>query len=506
MEGILMPSDSTIFMSNIEKKFGGIYALRGVNLSIKEGTVHAVVGENGAGKSTLVKILTGVVAKDSGQIYVDGEVVEIKDYIHAQKLGIAIVPQELDLVDYFTVGENIFLGREPRIKGTKLIDWKRLYKETEQILTDLDINLNPKTKVGELGVSDKQMVVIARILSQNARVIIMDEPTARLGYNEIDVLLKYIKYLREKGKSIIYISHRLEEIFKIADEVTVLRDGTVVGNKPIDQLDQSQMIQMMVNRKVELTDEFVQGRTYSEEILRVENLSRSTLVKDVSFSLRKGEVLGFFGLVGAGRTEMIRSMLGVDKKISGDIYLEGKKMNFKDITDSIKAGIALVPEERRQQGLVLSLPINVNVTLGNLKEFTKKTGLLDKKREKSVVKNCVDKVALNYRGLEQRVSELSGGNQQKVVLSKLIARGNVKIYIFDEPTRGIDVGAKSEIYRLISEIAKTGTPVIVISSEIPEIQALCDRVVIMYEGKVKATLDREKLKSSENILKYAIGG
>ena len=342
-----------------------------------------------------------------------------------------------------------------------------------------------------------------KVLIKGAKIIIMDEPTARLGYHEIDELLSYIQYLKENGKSIIYISHRLEEIFKIADEVTVLRDGCLIGTKPVSEMNEKRLIHMMVNRDVEFTDEFVQGHQRGEEILRVENLSRSELVKDVSFNLYRGEVLGFFGLVGAGRTETIRSMVGVDKKVSGDIYLNGKKVEFKNIRDSIAAGIMLVPEERRQQGLVLSLPIRENVTLGNLKKFSK-FGLLQEKKEKAVVTECVDKMTLSRRSIEQQAGELSGGNQQKVVLAKLIAHDDIQIYIFDEPTRGIDVGAKSDIYRLISDFVKIGIPSIVISSEIPEIQALCDRVVIMSEGRVTAILNRDQLKDSNEILKYAI--
>lgn len=493
----------TIEMSHIDKQFGGVYALKDVSLSLKKGTVLALLGENGAGKSTLMKILTGVITKDGGTVKMNGAEINPRNYAEAQNMGIAYVPQELALVDYFTVAENIYLGREPYIKGTKIVDFRKMYADAANLLDELKIKLDPKAKVKDLSVSGQQMLVIARILSQDAEVIIMDEPTARLGYHEIEELLDYIQYLKEKGKSIIYISHRLEEIFKIADEVTVLRDGCLIGTRPVSEMDEKRLIHMMVNRDVEFTDEFVEGRQRGEEVLRVENLSRSELVKDVSFNLYKGEVLGFFGLVGAGRTETIRSMLGVDKKVSGDIYLNGEKVEFKNIRDSIAAGIMLVPEERRQQGLVLSLPIRENVTLGNLKKFSK-FGLLQKKKEKSVVTECVDKMTLSRRSIEQQAGELSGGNQQKVVLSKLIAHDDIQIYIFDEPTRGIDVGAKSDIYRLISDFVKAGIPSIVISSEIPEIQALCDRVVVMSEGKVTAILNREQLKDSNEILKYAI--
>lgn len=498
-----MSSEYVIEMSHIDKQFGGVYALRDVSLQLKKGTVLALLGENGAGKSTLMKVLTGMITKDGGTVKMNGKEINPKNYAEAQNMGIALVPQELALVDYFTVAENIYLGREPYIKGTKIVDFKKMYANAGKLLGELKIKLDPKTKVKDLSVSGQQMLVIARILSQDAEVIIMDEPTARLGYHEIEELLEYIQYLKENGKSIIYISHRLEEIFRIADDVMVLRDGCFIGSKPVSEMDEKALIHMMVNRDVEFTDEFVQGRQRGEEILRVENLSRAELVKNVSFNLYKGEVLGFFGLVGAGRTETIRSMLGIDKKVSGDIYLNGKKVELKNIWDSIAAGIMLVPEERRQQGLVLSLPIRENVTLGNLKKFSK-FGLLQMKKEKRVVTECVDKMTLSRRSIEQHAGELSGGNQQKVVLSKLIAHDDIQIYIFDEPTRGIDVGAKSDIYRLISDFVKAGIPSIVISSEIPEIQALCDRVVVMSEGKVTAVLNREQLKDSNEILKYAI--
>lgn len=498
-----MSSEYVIERSHIDKQFGGVYALRDVSLQLKRGTVLALLGENGAGKSTLMKVLTGMITKDGGTVKMNGKEINPKNYAEAQNMGIALVPQELALVDYFTVAENIYLGREPYIKGTKIVDFKKMYANAGKLLGDLKIKLDPKAKVKDLSVSGQQMLVIARILSQDAEVIIMDEPTARLGYHEIEELLEYIQYLKENGKSIIYISHRLEEIFRIADDVMVLRDGCFIGSKPVSEMDEKALIHMMVNRDVEFTDEFVQGRQRGEEILRVENLSRAELVKNVSFNLYKGEVLGFFGLVGAGRTETIRSMLGIDKKVSGDIYLNGKKVELKNIRDSIAAGIMLVPEERRQQGLVLSLPIRENVTLGNLKKFSK-FGLIQMKKEKHVVTECVDKMTLSRRSIEQHAGELSGGNQQKVVLSKLIAHDDIQIYVFDEPTRGIDVGAKSDIYRLISDFVKAGIPSIVISSEIPEIQALCDRVVVMSEGKVTAVLNREQLKDSNEILKYAI--
>ena len=497
-----MPAEYAVKMSNIEKQFGGVYALKDVSLELRKGSILALLGENGAGKSTLMKVLTGVITKDAGTVELFGKEIAPKTYAEAMELGIALVPQELALVDYFTVAENIYLGRETRT-GSGLVDFKRMNREAAELLQTLKIDLDPRTLVKDLSVSDQQMLVIARNLSQNANVIIFDEPTARLGYYEIDRLLDYIKYLAGEGKSIIYISHRLEEIFQICDDILVLRDGQSVGTARTEEMDEKKLIRMMVNRDVTFTDEYVQGHYQGEEVLRVENLSRNKLVHDVSFTLHKGEVLGFFGLVGAGRTEMIRSVLGIDKKEHGDVYLEGKKMEFKSVRDSIAAGIFLVPEERRQQGLVLSRSIRENGSLGNLKKFSSK-GFLREKFEREVITECVDKVTLTRRSIEQQAGELSGGNQQKVVLAKLLARDGLKVYIFDEPTRGIDVGAKSEIYKLISEFVKNGIPSIVISSEIPEIQALCDRVVVMSEGHITAVLNREQLKDSDLIMKYAI--
>lgn len=499
-----MTSEYAVRMKGINKQFGGVYAVHDVDLALKKGSVLALLGENGAGKSTLMKILTGIITKDSGTIELNGREINPKNYAEAQNMGIALVPQELALVDYFTVAENIYLGREPHAKATGLVDFRKMYSDTEALLTRLKIRLDPRAKVKDLSVSDQQMLVIARILAQDAEVIVLDEPTARLGYHEIAELLDYIKYLKSEGKSIIYISHRLEEIFQISDDIMVLRDGCMVGMRPAADMDEKALIHMMVNRDVEFTDEFVQGRRPGNVVLKVENLSRSTLVKDVSFELRAGEVLGFFGLVGAGRTETIRSVLGIDKKIGGDIYMNGKKVDFKSIRDSIDAGIVLVPEERRQQGLVLTRSIRENGSLGNLKKFSSRLGILQEKREKETITECVDSVTLSRRSIEQAAGELSGGNQQKVVLAKMLARDDLKVYIFDEPTRGIDVGAKSEIYRLISDFVKAGMPCIVISSEIPEIQALCDRVVVMCEGRVTAVLNREQLKDANVIMRHAI--
>lgn len=501
-----MATDNAIEIYNVDKRYGGIYALKDVSFSVKRGHVHSLMGENGAGKSTLVKVLTAVIAKDNGRILKDGKELKIRNYEQAAQAGIALVPQELSFVDYFTVAENIYLGVQPLKKGTNLVDWKKLYSDTDELLKHLHISLNPKALAKNLSVSDQQMMVIARILKDDADVIIFDEPTARLGHEEIAFLLEYIKYLKTCGKSIIFISHHLNEVMDISDEVTVLRDGHVVAsNIPIIEIDEKRMIHLMVNRNVDTNEDYTIGRVYGEEMLRVEHLTRKDLVKDASFSVRKGEVLGFFGLVGAGRTELLRSVLGIDSKVGGDIYFEGKKLEIKSLKDSIAAGIALIPEERRQQGLVLDRTLRGNIMLG-CRQKTTRFGLINKKLEVKMSKSEVEKMNLAYHNLEQRASELSGGNQQKLVIAKTRCRGENKMYVFDEPTRGIDVGAKSEIYSMIADMAKNGITSIVISSELPEIQLLCDRVVIMHEGRIVKILNHEELQSAEIVMKYAIGG
>ncbi|EEQ59898.1 putative AlsA ABC superfamily (atp_bind), allose transport protein (second module) [Clostridiales bacterium 1_7_47FAA] len=504
--GYSMDTDNAIEIYNVDKRYGGIYALKDVSFTVKRGHVHSLMGENGAGKSTLVKVLTSVIAKDSGRILKDGKELKIKNYEQAVQAGIALVPQELSFVDYFTVAENIYLGRQPLKKGTNLVDWKKMYKDAGELLERLHISLNPRALAKTLNVSDKQMMVIARILKDDADVIIFDEPTARLGHEEITFLLEYIKYLKTCGKSIIFISHHLEEVMNISDEVTVLRDGCVVASDiPITEIDEKKMIHLMVNRNVDTREDYTIGRVFGEEIFRVEHLTRKDLVKDACFSVRKGEVLGFFGLVGAGRTELMRSILGIDSKVSGDVYFEGKKLDIRKLKDSITAGIALIPEERRQQGLVLDRTLRDNIMLGCRQKISR-FGFISRKNEISMSKEEIERMNLAYQHLEQRASELSGGNQQKLVIAKARCRGENKMYVFDEPTRGIDVGAKSEIYTMIAEMAKNGITSIVISSELPEIQMLCDRVIIMHEGQITGILNHEELQSAETVMKYAIGG
>ena len=490
-------------MRGVSKCFGGIPAVSDADLTIKKGTIHGLMGENGAGKSTLMKILCGIIRMDAGKILLEGSEAKIRSLIEAQAHRIAIVPQELALVEYFTVAENIFLGRE-QTGAAKLVSRKKMNAEAKTLLETLHISLNPGQLVSELSVSEKQMLVIAKVLSLDAEVVIMDEPTARLGVQEIRDFLEYMKYLRSIGKTIIYISHKLEEIFEICDEVTVLRDGRVIACHRVAEITVDMLIREMVNRSAETLDIQKKKKPREEIILSAEHLSASSQVRDVSFSLYKGEILGFYGLVGAGRTESIRAMLGIDRLKGGTVIYKGNEVRFNTIRDSMDAGIVLVPEERRQQGLVMNLPIYQNTTLPKLKTYARR-GILNGRKEIADAKRIGEELAMACSSVKAPAGSLSGGNQQKVVLSKFLEMP-VDIFIFDEPTRGIDVGAKSEIYTLIEQISEQGTSVIIISSEIPEIQSICDRVAVMREGRVVKILEEDEFKDAETILKYSIGG
>ena len=489
-------------MENVSKYFGGICAVNNVSLEIRKGTIHALMGENGAGKSTLMKMLCGIISTDKGIIKLDGKQVKLHSLIEAQEHKLAIVPQELALVEYFTVAENMFLGREQTKGG--FISKQKMFAEAAEQLKKLKIDLDPKKLVGDLSVSQQQMLVIAKVLSLDAETIILDEPTARLGISEIETFLDYMKYLRSLGKTLILISHKLDEIFAVCDDVTVLRDGAVVARHSIADITVDQLIKEMVNRSSQKLEIVKKGTVSDEIVLQVKNLACQSMVKDVSFSLRKGEILGFYGLVGAGRTEAIRAVLGIDKKQSGTIIFKGKPVDFKNIRQSMEAGLVLVPEERRQQGLVLNMSIRNNTTLTKLKDYSK-FGFLQEKREIADTEKLRKDLKLACSSIEAQVSSLSGGNQQKVVLSKFIDKP-VDVFIVDEPTRGIDVGAKSEIYNLIEDISARGVSVIIISSEIPEIQSICDRVAIMREGEIVKILEPEEFNDAETMLKYSIGG
>ncbi|QEK10990.1 ribose ABC transporter ATP-binding protein RbsA [Crassaminicella thermophila] len=487
-------------MKGITKEFPGVKALDNVDFKIYEGRVMALLGENGAGKSTLMKILSGVYQKDTGQIIYEGKNIHFKGPKDAQEEGITIIHQELNLIPHLTIGENIFLGREP-VNAFKKIDWKKLYQNAEKLLKKLKVEKSPEELVANLSIGEQQMVEIAKALSLNAKIIIMDEPTDALTKKETESLFQVINELRDEGKSIVYISHRLEEIFQICDDVTVLRDGKFIGEDEVKNLDENKLIEMMVGRK--LTEQFPRVDVEKGEVsLEVKNLSNE-FIKDISFLLRKGEILGIAGLMGSGRTELAKTIYGALKKESGKIYIEGKEVKITSSQDALKAGIAYVSEDRKGQGLILGLSIKENMSISSLKDFEGYFFKINGTKEKKYVKDYIDHMAIKTPSENQIVKNLSGGNQQKVSIAKGLMT-NPKILILDEPTRGVDVGAKKEIYDLINKFKQEGMSIIIISSEMPEILGMSDRILVMHKGSITGEFDKFDA-SQENIMRCAVG-
>jgi len=489
-------------LQNIYKSYPGVQALDNVSFELLEGEVHALIGENGAGKSTLVKILAGAISGDSGEIFIGDKKVEINSPQTAQKLGISIIYQEFNLSPYLNVAENIFLGREPVKNIPGFIDWKKLYAEADNILNKIGIRLDIKQQVKSLSVAQKQIVEIAKALSLNAKIIAMDEPSATLTDHELESLFKLIKVLKEEGIGIIYISHRLEEIFKIADRVTVLRDGKLIEVKTIQELNKEEIIRMMVGREVH--EEFPK-KTFEkgEKILSVQNVTRKGFVNNVSFNVNEGELLGITGLVGSGRTELARVIFGADSKDEGEIYLKGNKVEIDSPHKAINLGIGLLTEDRKSQGLILGMSVRENITIASLNSISKQ-GFISKISEKISIKRYISELKIKTPSLEQYVKNLSGGNQQKVILARWLFTQS-KLLIFDEPTRGIDVGAKVEIYNLINKLIEEGIGIIIISSELPEILGMCDRILVMYEGKINGEFSYNDA-TQEKIMYAATGG
>jgi len=489
-------------LQNIYKSYPGVQALDNVSFELLEGEVHALIGENGAGKSTLVKILAGAISGDSGEIFIGDKKVEINSPQTAQKLGISIIYQEFNLSPYLNVAENIFLGREPVKNIPGFIDWKKLYAEADNILNKIGIRLDIKQQVKSLSVAQKQIVEIAKALSLNAKIIAMDEPSATLTDHELESLFKLIKVLKEEGIGIIYISHRLEEIFKIADRVTVLRDGKLIEVKTIQELNKEEIIRMMVGWEVH--EEFPK-KTFEkgEKILSVQNLTRKGFVNNVSFNVNEGELLGITGLVGSGRTELARVIFGADSKDEGEIYLKGNKVEIDSPHKAINLGIGLLTEDRKSQGLILGMSVRENITIASLNSISKQ-GFISKISEKISIKRYISELKIKTPSLEQYVKNLSGGNQQKVILARWLFTQS-KLLIFDEPTRGIDVGAKVEIYNLINKLIEEGIGIIIISSELPEILGMCDRILVMYEGKINGEFSYNDA-TQEKIMYAATGG
>lgn len=491
--------DYLVYMEDISVEFPGVRALDHVNFNLKRGEVHVLLGENGAGKSTLMKVLSGVNKTVSGTVYIEGREVSLTDTRHAIREGISIIYQELNLIPYLSVAENIFLGEEPMVGG--IVNWKKLFRDSQELVDRLHVNINSKTIVNKLGIAQQQMVEVAKALRHKAKVIIMDEPTSALTEKEIDELFAAIRSLRESGVGIIYISHRLEEVRQVGDRVTVLRDGNYIDTLPVEGTAIDDYISLMVGR--EIKEKFPKETLeIGDVILKAENITNKKL-HGCSINVRRGEIVGLAGLMGAGRTELARAIYGADHVNEGEIFLNGEPIQIKRPIDAVRHQIGLLPEDRKEHGLVLNLPVRQNLTLANIVRILK-NGIVSAKKEKAVAKKAVQDLSIKTPSLNQKVKYLSGGNQQKVVVGKWMLTDS-KVLIFDEPTRGIDVGAKVEIYKIMTEFARNGFGIIMISSELPEILGMSDRIYVMHEGRVTVELDRSEA-DQENILHYATGG
>ncbi len=488
-------------MRDVSKRFPGVLALDNAQLQLRSGEVHCLLGENGAGKSTLMKILAGAQDLDAGEILLEGEAVKIHSPHHAQKLGISMIYQEFNLSPYLSVAENIFLGREPRRGNTPFIDWPRMRDEAQALLTRIGVTLDVDTPVYELSVAQQQMVEIAKALSVEAKIIVMDEPSATLTDHELKSLFALMRSLRAQGIGLIYISHRLEEIFEIGDRVTVMRDGKHVATQPVETLDRESLIRMMVGR--ELKEEYPKELfSQGAERLRVAGLCRQGAFEDISFALHTGEIVGMTGLVGAGRTEVARALFGADRFDAGHVFLDGEEVRVTSPQTAIANGIGLLTEDRKQQGLVLGMSVRENTTLANLGALLAGP-FLRRAEEQRVTRKYVQDLQIKTPSTEQIVQNLSGGNQQKVVLAKWLFTQS-KVLIFDEPTRGIDVGAKAEIFKLMNTLVREGVAVLMISSELPEILGMCDRILVMHEGRLAGELSRQEA-TQERIMHLATG-
>ncbi len=503
--------DFILEMKNITKDFSGVKALDNVNLKVRKGEIHGLCGENGAGKSTLMKILSGVYPHGTftGEILFNGRELKLNSIKDAEDAGIGIIYQELSLVKELSVSENIFIGNEPNKNG--IIDFDRMYYETKILLDKLNLNINPNVPVKSLGIGQQQLVEIAKALSKNVSLLILDEPTSSLTDADVEILFNILRQLKDNGVTCIYISHKLNEVMEITDRITVQRDGKTVGSEETKNLTENDIIRMMVGR--ELTNLFPrEEHQIGKEILEVKNFSvydikasDKKIVDNVSFTLREGEILGIAGLIGAGRTELVSSIFGsYPGRREGEIYLEGKKIDIKNPDQALDYGIAMVPEDRKGQGLINILSVRNNMTLSNIDSYKNNFGSVDENKEIVDVKKYIEMLKIKVSNFNLEVKNLSGGNQQKVVLAKNLLR-NPKILILDEPTRGIDVGAKYEIYKLMYELVRSGISIIMVSSELPEVIGLSDRIVVMHEGKKKGEFVNENV-TQEMIMECAIGG
>ncbi len=492
-------------LKGISKSFPGVKALDNVQLSLRPGTVHALMGENGAGKSTLMKCLFGIYKMDAGEVWLDGKKIEVNNPDEAMKHGIAMVHQELQPVLARSVGENLYLGRFPtkNFGPLKLIDHKKMYEETARWLKEVKMDFDPKAQLGSLSIGQMQSVEIAKAVSQQAKVVIFDEPTSSLSDNEVEALFRIMNDLRDKGVAMVYISHKMDEIKRIADDITVMRDGTYVGTWPAADMSTDQIIAKMVGR--ELTNVYPPRKNKPEEvIMEVKNLCsiHEKSFQDVSFSLRKGEILGFGGLVGAQRTELMEGIFGIRGVMSGEIYMHGKQVKIKHPIDAMNAGIGLITEDRRGNGIFGCLSIKDNVGVSVYKKYLKAGFVLNHKNINSVVDESIQKLRIKTPNMKEHIANLSGGNQQKVIVSRWLAN-DPDVLIMDEPTRGIDVGAKHEIYEIMNELAAQGKAIIMISSEMSELLGMSDRICVMCNGKLRGEIDQPEDMTQAKIMSYA---
>ncbi|NRF96162.1 sugar ABC transporter ATP-binding protein [Paenibacillus frigoriresistens] len=496
----MVSSPYLLEMKQIMKSFPGVQVLKGVDLRVRPGTVHALMGENGAGKSTLMKILIGLYPEYEGEIEFEGRLLKQTSIQDSLDAGISMIHQELTNVPYLTVAQNLLLGREPQ----KRFGWIRsneLLQKAKKLLESIGSDIDPNALMKDLSVSERQMVEIAKALSYNARLIIMDEPTSAITDREVVKLFEIIQGLKQRGVGIIYISHKMDEIFQIADEITVLRDGSYIGTKPADELDITRLIAMMVGR--DLTAIFGERQTrIGKTVLAVKHLSRKEKFEQISFELREGEIIGIAGLMGAGRTELVSSIYGLDPYDSGTIEIAGRPVKIRKPIDAIRNGIGLVSEDRKSLGLVLPLSVKENISLPNFKLFSRQ-GWISSGKENRYADDVINNLSIKTSSREQKAKNLSGGNQQKIVIGKTLL-SNPNVLILDEPTRGIDIGAKTEIYRLIHELAEQGKAIILVSSELPEILGLSDRILVLHEGRLVGEIPREQA-SEELVMRYAFG-
>lgn len=492
--------ENIVEIKNLTKDFPGVRALDSVSFDVKKGEVHALVGENGAGKSTIIKILMGVYSRTSGEIFIDGEPVDFKSPLQAEKYGLGAVYQDVNLAKDLTVAENFYMGQLPRTR-LGLVDYKTMFEETEKILDSINVHVNPRTIISSLSVAQQEMVAIGKMLHIKAKLVIFDEPTALLTNEEIEELFKIIRMLKSQNVGIIYITHRLDEVFQISDRVTVLKDGIKVKTVNTNDTNEDELITMMVGRKT--SDMYKIRRVeHGKVVLKVENLSRGKAFQNISFDVKQGEIFGMFGLVGSGRTEIVKCIFGADKKDSGSIYINGERVEISSPEEAIKNGLAFLPENRKDEGLALDLSVSINTNMVSIDKVASH-GIINWKKSDERAVGLVERLKTKTPSIHQLVRNLSGGNQQKIVIAKWLAQES-DIFIFDEPTVGIDVGAKQEIYKIFEQLISQGKSIIIISSYLPEVMGLSDRILVMYEGKAMAILERPEF-DEEKILRLASG-